>query len=90
MGHRIELSEIETALLNIKSISRAVCIYHREKGRIVAFYQGEIDAHDVTECLREVLPPYMVPNRFEKVEVFALNENGKIDRNKLKEIYGLC
>ena len=90
MGHRIELSEIETALLNIKSISRAVCIYHREKGRIVAFYQGEIDAHDVTECLRKVLPPYMVPNRFEKVEVFALNENGKIDRNKLKEIYGLC
>jgi hypothetical protein len=36
--------------------------------------------------LKEILPVYMVPNKFAHVSVFMLNKNGKIDRKVLTEL----
>lgn len=88
-GHRIELSEIENATLTIKSVLRALCLYDSQKHKIWAFYQGDVAEIEVISALREKLPPYMTPNKCVKVDKFDLTENGKIDRKKLKEIYGL-
>jgi hypothetical protein len=36
--------------------------------------------------LKEKLPVYMVPNRFNHVKEFRLNKNGKVDRKVLDEL----
>ena len=86
MGHRIELAEIEAALTTIENIDRAVCVYDAEKEKIISVYRGHIEPCAIAAELRKVLPAYMIPCRFEKIEKFPLNENGKIDRNKVKEL----
>lgn len=86
MGHRIELAEIEAALTTIENIDRAVCVYDAEKEKIISVYRGHIEPCAIAAELRKVLPAYMIPCQFEKIEKFPLNENGKIDRNKVKEL----
>ena len=36
--------------------------------------------------LKETLPVYMVPNVLTKLEEMPMTKNGKIDRNKLKQL----
>lgn len=87
MGHRIELAEIETALTSIENVDRAICLYDNEKHKITGFYQGDAESSVIAAELHKTLPAYMIPSRFEKTDKFPLNENGKIDRKKLKESY---
>lgn len=86
MGHRIELGEIETALEGLEGVTRAVCIFLEEKNRIGAFYQGEADKRVLALGLAPLLPSYMVPNIYRKVDSFPLTKNGKVDRTALKEL----
>lgn len=87
MGHRIELAEIETALTSIENVDRAICIYNSHKEKIIGIYQGAAESSVVAAGLRDSLPAFMIPSHFEKVVEFPLNENGKIDRKKVKELY---
>lgn len=87
MGHRIELSEIERAMTSLSDVTRAVCVFDRDKQKIYAFYQGTADAKDITTALHGALPAFMVPHRFERVETFPLTENGKVDRKALSAAY---
>lgn len=80
MGHRIELEEIERAISNLSGIHRCCCVFHSEKHRLYAFYQGELTSKELRLQLLPSLPPYMIPNVFRQVEQFPLNKNGKIDR----------
>ena len=87
MGHRIELAEIETALTSIKNVDRAICLYNSHKEKIIGIYQGAAESSVVAAGLRDLLPAFMIPSHFEKIEKFPLSENGKIDRKKVKELY---
>jgi len=87
MGHRIELPEIESAILKVGGVVRSLCVFDPEKDKIWAFYQGEADEKSVATYLRGALPAYMSPQKIVKIEKFPLTENGKIDRKKLKEEY---
>lgn len=87
MGHRIELAEIETALTSMENVDRAICIYNSHKEKIIGVYRGTAEPSVVAAELRNSLPAYMIPSHFERVEEFPLNENGKIDRKKVKELY---
>lgn len=87
MGHRIELAEIETALTSIENVDRAICLYNSHKEKIIGIYQGAAESSVVAAGLRDSLPAFMIPSLFEKIKKFPLNENGKIDRNKVKELY---
>lgn len=84
MGHRIELGEIESTLESIGEIKRACCIF--ENNKIHAFYDGEIEKKEIVRGLKKVLPVFMVPNVFNKVDQFPITKNGKIDRNELKRM----
>lgn len=88
MGHRIELSEVELAIGRIEDVVRVCCIYDEKKDKIIAFYQGQADDKTIFARLSDVLPSFMIPNRFIVVEEMPLNKNGKIDRNALLELYG--
>lgn len=83
MGHRIELEEIERAVSNLPGIHRCCCVFHSEKHRLYAFYQGELTSKELRLQLLPTLPPYMIPNVFRQVDQFPLNKNGKIDRTLL-------
>ena len=83
MGHRIELEEIERAVSNLSGVHRCCCVFHSEKRRLYAFYQGELTPKELRLQLLPTLPPYMIPNVFRQVEQFPLNKNGKIDRTLL-------
>ncbi len=83
MGHRIELEEIERAVSNLSGVHRCCCVFHSEKHRLYAFYQGELTPKELRLQLLPTLPPYMIPNVFRQVEQFPLNKNGKIDRTLL-------
>ncbi|WP_143297928.1 D-alanine--poly(phosphoribitol) ligase, partial [Campylobacter sp. P255] len=41
---------------------------------------------DLKNFLKDKLPAYMIPKKFIKVEQFALNANGKIDRKVLSGV----
>ncbi|MCR4901762.1 MAG: amino acid adenylation domain-containing protein [Butyrivibrio sp.] len=87
LGHRIELGEIETAAMAKDGVSRACCIYDFDKKRIIMFYTGDADKKLLLASLKEVLPPFMIPNVLKPIEDMPLNKNGKIDRKALEVIY---
>lgn len=87
LGHRIELGEIENAILSIEGIENACCIFNEENSDIIAVYTGKVPAEEVGKELNAHLPHYMIPNRYENLDVMPMNLNGKIDRPKLKKEY---
>lgn len=80
MGRRIELEEIENALSGIPGVDSSICVFDRDRNRIIGFYKGKPASGDVRRALKEKLPPYMVPNRLLQAEDIPLNKNGKKDR----------
>lgn len=85
MGHRIELGEIELAMESIENVDRACVIFNQEMNCIAAFYSGDIEKREIKKELRESLPVFMIPTKFQSIEKFPLNKNGKIDRKELME-----
>lgn len=84
MGYRIELGEIETAVSSLDGIQRACCLYDKDNSRIVLFYTGDLESREIKRQIKMLIPKYMIPNVFCKVDEMPLNLNGKIDRQKLK------
>jgi len=85
-GHRVELGEIEVAANSLEYIINACCLYDQNKSKIVLFFQSDKNEKDIKLHLKALLPEYMIPNKYEKIEKMPLNMNSKIDRNKLKEL----
>lgn len=86
MGHRIELEEIERGINAVEGVERSICSYDEKRQRITAYYSGTKDKKSLHLELKEILPVYMVPNRFSHVREFLLNKNGKVDRKVLTEL----
>ncbi|WP_237527621.1 non-ribosomal peptide synthetase, partial [Streptomyces sp. SID2119] len=87
-GYRVELSEIELAVRSLEYV-RDVAIEARtpEGGtlRLVAFYTADGDA-DIRADLERLLPDYMVPAVFVRLDRLPLDRNGKVDRRQLSDI----
>ena len=83
MGHRIELGEIESSAMKHSDVSRAVCLYNKDKKEIALFYVGNCEQKDIALFLSEQLPRYMLPSYIEKMTAIPLTDNGKIDRRTL-------
>lgn len=86
-GFRIEVGEIEHALLSHPSITAATVVVHGEgeERQLVAYWVGEdvLSAGDLRSYLRQRLPEYMLPAFYMRLELLPLNPNGKIDRRAL-------
>ena len=85
-GHRIELEEIDKAIMKIEEVVRSCTIFDEEKSKLYGFYIGNIEKQDLRIKLKEILPTYMIPTSLIKVEEFPMTKNGKIDRKKLMEV----
>lgn len=87
MGYRIEVGEIESVAMSIDDMENVCIIYDHKASKIVLFYQSKhLDDKTILNNLKKMIPKYMLPNRFVKIDEFPLNSNGKIDRLKLKEM----
>jgi amino acid adenylation domain-containing protein len=91
MGFRVELGEIEAALLRHTGVVQAAAAgWPMEDGHalgIVAFVCGTVDAPEaVVRTAQTTLPDYMVPRQVVVVEEMPLNANGKIDRRQLVDL----
>jgi acyl-coenzyme A synthetase/AMP-(fatty) acid ligase len=90
-GYRIELTEIESVLMQIPEIAQAVVhTYEPEPGTVelVAYYSlkagaGTIAPADLTKALRAQLPAYMVPAYVEKLDIIPMTSSHKADRKAL-------
>ena len=92
-GFRIEIGEIENALLQVPGVGDgAVVIGQRDQQskRLVAFYSGpqEVDDQLLRDRLGAALPVYMVPTAFHWRPLLPLTANGKIDRKNLTAAAG--
>ena len=90
MGYRIELEEIEEALNSLDDVIQSAVIYKREKvayGKIICFLQSSNDNEETIKLkISEKLPSYMIPSTYVFMENLPKNANGKVDRNKLKQL----
>ncbi|HEX9939603.1 MAG TPA: amino acid adenylation domain-containing protein [Longimicrobium sp.] len=87
-GYRIELGEIETRLAEHADVREAVVVAREDapgETRLVAYVVGgETAGAEVLRAhLGEVLPAYMVPSAFVRLEALPLTPNGKLDRSAL-------
>jgi amino acid adenylation domain-containing protein len=99
-GHRVEVGEIETTLLNHKALKEVVvaakedasgntCLYAYYVTDTLTSQEGERMPLTVTglkEYLSGELPAYMIPTYFIPLEKLPLTPNGKIDRMALAEV----
>lgn len=86
-GYRIELGEIESAAGGNEKLSNVCCSYDKKNKQIVLFYQGDIIEDELKDYLLGIIPKYMVPTVYYKLDRFPYNDNGKIDRKKLSAEY---
>ncbi|AOE65180.1 non-ribosomal peptide synthetase [Pseudomonas corrugata] len=80
-GQRIELGEIDAAVLNLPAITGACTLVI--DNRLVAFYSSSAAQSGLDTLLAAELPAYMVPAVWVHVPTLPLNSNGKIDRKAL-------
>ncbi|MEU7134378.1 amino acid adenylation domain-containing protein [Streptomyces sp. NPDC046261] len=91
-GHRIELSEIETALRALDGVADAVVRVvgdvggHRQlAGYCVPRAGTTLHTGEVRERLALVLPEYMVPQTLLALDALPLTAHGKVDRKALPD-----
>ncbi len=92
MGYRIELGEIEWALQSLKYVDEAVALAFGEQGddvKIVSFLvlNKKTGEAKIKADLKKIIPPYMIPRRFEILSALPKTSTGKINRVVLKHDY---
>jgi acyl-coenzyme A synthetase/AMP-(fatty) acid ligase len=92
MGYRIELGEIERILSLLPLVKENVVIPVYVKGKIAELrliYSSDRDCNqEIRKYLNKHLPSYMIPKSLIRVEGLPKNQNNKIDRVLIKEMYG--
>ncbi|MBT8386433.1 MAG: AMP-binding protein, partial [Ignavibacteria bacterium] len=93
MGYRIELPEIENAILNIQGVDEVAVILSESNiisiPELVAFFTAkkEITSDEIISKLNNILSPYMVPKRIIYMDELPRTDRGKIDRVGLKHFF---
>jgi non-ribosomal peptide synthetase-like protein len=88
-GFRIELSEIESVIMQCAGVSAAVVAVKQvvEIDRLIAYLvpkqDRELDLTEIWETMRSRLPIYMVPASLEIVDTLPTLPSGKVDRQNL-------
>ena len=88
-GNRVEPAEIEAAVKKVLGVSwcAARAFVKPERSCICVYYTEEpaIQEAQAIEQLSEMLPAYMIPSHFMKIDRIPLSANGKMLRRALPE-----
>ncbi|MDT0330171.1 non-ribosomal peptide synthetase [Nocardiopsis lambiniae] len=87
-GNRVELGEVQNALVGLDEVRDAVVIDHTPPGRgtsLVAYYvaAAELAPAQTSARLGHSLPDYMIPAHYVRIDRIPLTPNGKADRRAL-------
>lgn len=87
-GFRIEIGEIENKLLMVENITHVAVLDKKDKNgaKYLCAYivsNAEMNVSQLRKHLSTVLPEYMIPKFFVKLDKMPINQNGKIDRKYL-------
>ncbi|TCP59140.1 amino acid adenylation domain-containing protein [Tumebacillus sp. BK434] len=89
-GIRIEIGELEAAILQHPSVNEAVALTREDvqNGSVLIAYivphQGlALSASDLRDYMQEKVPQHMVPSFFVLLDEMPLTSNGKVDRKAL-------
>ncbi|MCH5211240.1 MAG: amino acid adenylation domain-containing protein, partial [Oscillospiraceae bacterium] len=85
-GYRIELSEIEGAVLQNDGIVEVAVTTVEQNGTtyIAAYYTGaDYSADEWREFLKPILPEYMIPTHYVHLDAMPVTPGGKIDKRAL-------
>jgi len=93
-GYRIELSEVESALLKCQGVNQAVVsVLERIPGQkeligfVVPIDDADLNTSFVQQQLVSHIPDYMMPKQILLVKEILKTPSGKIDRNRMVELY---
>ncbi|HEX9060271.1 MAG TPA: amino acid adenylation domain-containing protein, partial [Clostridia bacterium] len=89
-GYRVEVEEIEKQILSFGNIKECVVSAKNDsQGNkyLVAYYVSgeEVNTSSMRANLAVVLPEYMIPGMYIKLDFIPRTANGKVDRNALPE-----
>ncbi|MBR4273450.1 MAG: amino acid adenylation domain-containing protein [Bacteroidales bacterium] len=87
-GYRVEITELESALKQIDGVSDAAATTFEDATgalQISAFVVGNpsLDLAEIRQKLTRKLPPQMLPQSLQQIEILPTTPNGKIDRKHL-------
>ncbi|MFF2194575.1 amino acid adenylation domain-containing protein [Streptomyces sp. NPDC058157] len=87
-GNRVELGEVQNRLASVPGVRDAVVVDHQSGDRglvLVGYYVAdtELGASQLRQDLAAVLPEFMVPAHFIRIDAIPLTPNGKADRRAL-------
>ncbi|UOB12894.1 amino acid adenylation domain-containing protein [Streptomyces sp. HP-A2021] len=87
-GFRVEIGEVENALLRVPGVTDCAVVVTDAEGhgrQLAAFCTSAcaMTAEDLRERLAELLPAYMIPASFHRLDRLPLTANGKTDRKAL-------
>ena len=91
-GYRVELEEIDICIVsNVASVKGVASCYlpGKESGELIAFYVGkeEIAVSEFTNSVRDMLPQYMIPSKYIRIDNLIYTHSGKIDRKAMLNQY---
>ncbi len=91
-GFRVELGEVEAALLDVDGVHECVCAAQPDASGqkslvayLVARPGARLDADTVRAAVGSKLASFMVPSRFVFLDAMPLCSNGKVDRKALPD-----
>jgi len=88
-GFRVEVGDVEAALMGLKGVGQAVVAareYRPGDRRLVGYVVPSadgVDAEFLRDALAGVLPDYLVPSLFVVLDELPRNASGKVDRRAL-------
>ncbi|MET0498207.1 MAG: amino acid adenylation domain-containing protein [Steroidobacteraceae bacterium] len=89
-GYRIEIGEVEAALLGHEDVAQAIAVLREDApgdkrlvGYLVARESRTLDLESVLTHAAKRLPDYMLPSAFVVLASLPLTTNGKVDRKAL-------
>ena len=89
-GYRIEVGEIERALTTHACIRQAAVVVHGvdlARKLKVALVTTAWPLEDIGEFLAELLPKYMIPAEYRRVQELPRNSSGKVDRQAVALLF---
>ncbi len=93
-GYKISAAKIEAVLRELPGVAAAVVLPMEDEGRgqdLAAFLVREngVGESDIRRALPKVLKPVEIPGRVLFVPGIPLNDRGKTDKRKLRELAGI-